>query len=110
MPATTITALIVIVLFFLYLGWVFLFPVLELVINGILIYVIFLRSQVEIVKEGKHYFYLGGAAASIIVYMIAGNFLSPLLVWGVTTWLILAFAFSQIGIHSHVLYKKKYSK
>ena len=83
---------------------------LELVINGIIIYMIFLRSYAEITKEAKHYFYLGGAAASIIAYVITGNFLRPLLVWGAVTWLILAFAFSQIGIHSHVLYKKKYSK
>ncbi len=106
MVATSITALIVIIVFFIYLGWMFVLSILELFINGIIIYALFLRSHVEIVKEGKHYFYLAGAAAAIIVYLLAGNFLSGLLVWGITTWLVLAFIFSQIGIHGHYLHKK----
>ena len=106
MAATFIIALIVIIVFFIYLGWIFLIPALELFINGVIIYAIFLRSHAEIVREGKHYFYLAGAVAAIIVYALAGNFLSGLLVWGITAWLVLAFIFSQIGIFGHHLHKK----
>ena len=107
MAATSIAALVAIILFFIYLGWIFFFSVLELLINGIAIYAIFLRAWVEIVREERHYFYLGGAAAAMVLYILAGNFLSGILVWGVTTYLLLAFAFSQLGLLGHCLYKRR---
>jgi len=107
MAAPAIIALIVIILFGIYLGWLYLVPAAELFVNGIIIYAIFLRAYVEIVKEGKYHFYLAGAAAAIIVYALAGNFLGGLLVWGVTTWIVLAMAFAQIGMLGHSLYIKR---
>lgn len=106
MVAPAIIALIVIILFGIYLGWLYLIPVFELAVNGLLIYVIFLRSYAEIMKEQKYYFYLAGAAAAIIVYVLTGNFLKDMLVWGFTAWLVLAMIFSQIGIMGHSFYKK----
>jgi hypothetical protein len=106
MAAPAIIALIVIILFGAYLGWLYLVPVFEIAVNGLLIYVIFLRSYAEIMKEQKHYFYLAGAAAAIIVYVLTGNFLKNMRVWGFTTWLVLAMMFSQIGIAGHLFYKK----
>lgn len=109
MVAPAIIALIVIIVFFAYLGWMFFIPLLELFINGILLYAVFLRSYVEIVKEKKQSFYLGGAVAAMIIYLLAGRFLSGVLVWGITTFIILAFAFAQIGMLIKYL-EDKYGK
>lgn len=106
MAATSITTLVVIILFFIYLGWIFLVDAFTLLVNGILIYVIFLRSYAEIFGERKHYFYLGGAAAAMVFYYFSRNFLSGILVWGVTTYLLLAFVFSQVGLLVVFLHKK----
>lgn len=109
MVATSIIALIVIIAFFAYLGWIFFFSILELLINGVLIYVLFLRAYVEIIRERKHYFYLGGAAFAMIVYYFLRNFLSGVYVWDITTYLLLAFIFAQAGQLIHYL-QKKYKK
>jgi hypothetical protein len=106
---TFITALVVMIIFFIYLGWMFFVPVIELIINGAIIYALFLRGHAEIVKEKKHGFYMGAAVAAMIVYVIGGNFLSGLHVWGITTFLILAFVLAQVGVLIKYL-EDKYAK
>jgi len=100
-------AVIAFVLLMAYLGYLFVLPIFELFINGIILYSIFLRSEVEITKEKKSYFYLGGATAAIIIYVISGNFLKNLHMWSATTFIIIAFICSQIGIYGHKLHIKK---
>ncbi len=110
MVATSIAALIVFILFMAYLGWLFLFDILELVINGAIIYALFLRSWVEIAREEKYYFYLGGAAAALVVYYFSRNFLEGIYFWGITTYIVLSFVFAQIGMLGHYVYVRYLKK
>ena len=93
-----IPALIIIIMFFIYLGSAFFIPIAELVINGILLYALFLRSYAEIKKEKKQVFYIGGAVCALVIYLIAGNFLSRALIWGTTTFIFMSYVFAQIGV------------
>lgn len=101
----SIAVLVVFILLMVYLGFMFVLPILELAINGIILYVLFLRGQVEVWKEGKYGYYLAGAIISMIAYLFLGNFLKPLLVWGVTTFLIITFIFAQVGMIVHKPHK-----
>ncbi|MBN2111895.1 hypothetical protein JW707_02220, partial [Candidatus Woesearchaeota archaeon] len=61
-----IPALIILIIFFVYMGWSFFIPVTELFINGLIIYALFLRAYAEIKKENKQAFYIGGAVCAMI--------------------------------------------
>ncbi len=106
MVATSIAALIVFIIFCAYAGWIYLVPVAQLAVNGIILYVIYLRSEVELIREKKFDYYLGGATFGMIIYVLAGNFLEGLLVWGPTTYFIIAFVCAQVGMLGNYLYKK----
>jgi hypothetical protein len=106
MVATSIAALIVFIVFCVYMGWIYLVPVAQLAVNGIVLYAIYLRSEAEIVKEKKFDYYLGGATFGMVIYVLAGNFLEGLLVWGPTAYIIIAFICAQIGIAGNFLHKK----
>ncbi len=106
MVAPAIAALVVLIVFAFYLGWIYLVPAAQLVINGVILYAIYLRSMAEIVKEKRFDYYLGGATFGMIIYVIAGNFLNGLLVVGATTYIIIAFVCAQLGMLGNYLYKK----
>ncbi len=106
----SIIALIVLILFLIYLGIQFLLGILELFINGVLLYVIFLRAYTELVKEKKYNPYIAGAAIAMITYLILGNILSKILVWGPVTYIFEAFVFAQIVYYFHKKYKRKRRK
>jgi hypothetical protein len=89
-----------------YLGSIYLMPAAMLLVNGVFLYAILLRSYVELTKEKKFDFYLGGAVFAMIIYVFTGNFLKGLLFWQPTTYLLMAFVFSQLGVLSDYLYKK----
>ena len=101
----SIAVLVVFIFFMVYLGFMFVLPILELAINGLILYVLFLRGHVEVWKEGKYSYYLAGAIISMIAYLFLGNFLKPLFVWSATTFLIIAFIFAQVGMIVHKLHK-----
>ena len=106
MIAESIAALIVFIAFCIYLGWIYLVPVAQLAVNGIILYAIYLRSEVEIFREKKFDYYLGGATFGMVIYILAGNFLKGLLVWGPTAYIIIAFVCAQIGIAGNFMYNK----
>ena len=110
MIAESIIALIVFVLFMVYLGYIYLMPFAMLLINGVFLYAIILRSYVELTKENKFDFYLGGAVFAMIAYVITGNFLKGLLFWQPTTYLLMAFVFSQLAVLGKQLYEKYSNK
>ncbi len=105
----SVGALIVLIGFAVFLGAVFFMPILELILNFIILYAVLLRSYVEIKREKKQNFYLGGAAASLVVFAFAGNFLSTLMVWHITTLILAAFVFAQAALAAHK-YLPKYIK
>ena len=107
MVYASISALVVFIIFMAYIGFIWFVPALELFVNGIILYALFLRSHVEIIKEKKHGYYLAGAAASMIVFTFMGSFLRSIFVWGITEFMMLAFIFAQAGIISHQIHKNR---
>jgi hypothetical protein len=107
MPTWIIATLIIFILFMVYLGFAFLFTVLELFINGALIYMMFWRTYVEIRKEKKQNFYLAGAVLAMVTYLIFRNFLSAVFVWPVTMYLLEAFILAQVIQYGMKKYYKK---
>ncbi len=105
--AHPIIALVVLILFLIYLGVQFFMSVLELFINGIFLYVIFLRSYTELVKEKKYNSYIAGAVIAMITYLIFGNIFKGFFVWSAVTYLFEAFVFAQIVIHFHKIKHKR---
>jgi hypothetical protein len=104
-----VPALIILIIFFIYLGSAFFIPIAELFINGLLLYALVLRTYAEIKKENKQAYYIGGAVCAMIIYLIAGNFLEKFLIWGFTTFFIMTFIFAQAGVLIKFL-EDKYGK
>ena len=95
----SIIALIVLLSFFILLGMVFLYDIITLILNGVIIYVIGLRTFAEIRKHHKLLnAYVVAGVVSLAVILFIGNFL-PL--WKFTTFLVLAFVLAQ----GYFLYK-----
>lgn len=105
--AHTIIALVVFILFLVYLGFQFLISILELFINGIFLYAIFLRAYAELAKEKKFDFYLGGAVISMAFYLIFGNPFSGFYVWDITSFIFFTFFFAQVVMLVHREYSKR---
>jgi hypothetical protein len=87
-------------------GYTFLYDLISLFINGVILYFIGLRSYVE-VQEGKHYLYLGSAIIGLIATGLTENFLKGWLIWRFTTWIIISFVIAQAVIIFNYYYKKK---
>ena len=100
---TFIISFIVIILFFVYLGWLFLLDVVDIFFNGIIIYVIGLRSYVEIITEKKIKAYVGGLLLGALLFKIMGPLFT---LWGLTTWFLFSFLFAQLIMLIIALYEE----
>ncbi len=65
---------------------VFLPTILEVLINGAIIYFILLKASADITKRNRLKLYLFSGIISLFFMLISGNFL-PL--WSITTWTVL---------------------
>ena len=100
----SIIALVVLIVFLALLGIVFIWDIFALIINGIIIYVIGLRTFAEIRKHHKRLnVYVVTGVISLAVIMFWRNFL-PL--WKFTTFLILAFVLAQAYFFVQMAQKK----
>ena len=93
LPLAPLTALVVFIIFMATMGVFFLFDILSLFLNGIVILAIALRSFAEIEKEKKCKAYGIGVILSIILTVLFGNLLA---LWWITTLIVLAFLIAQI--------------
>lgn len=89
----TIIGLFAFLFLVIIIGLLFAATILSLVVNGIIIYLVGLRSLREI-NKGWLQEYGIGAVVALIILILSGNPL-PIL-WGVTTWLVLAFLIAQL--------------
>lgn len=101
--------IILLLAFLAWLGWAFFYDLVELFINGVIIYFIGLRANAEI-NEGKLNLYMGSAVIGLAVIALAGNFLRGWHAWKFTTWVLLSFAVAQAAIIAHRHYTKKQKK
>jgi hypothetical protein len=82
------------------IGSLFLLTVVELLVNGVIIYLAGIRGLKEL-NRGWMKEYAVGAIISIAVMAVKGNVIR--LLWPFTTWLLLAFLIAQFV---HVVIKK----
>jgi len=75
------------------MGILFLMPLIEVAINGILLYFLFLRMYTEITKYKRGEDYLISGVAAALILAITKNFL-PL--WWLTTGILLMFVIAQL--------------
>ena len=102
----TIVATIVFVTFLFYLGYAFLFNVIELIINGFLIYAVGLRTFVELNGAEKEvgYSYTFSAIIALGIVAITGSFIP--FVWSFTIFLILTFVIKHLMMYIGKNHKK----
>lgn len=105
---TFIIAFVILLIFFISAGIAFALDIIALAVNFCLLYAVVIRAYAEIRKENKLRFYIAGLGAGLVFYfLIVGNPLSPILVWGITSYLIESFIFAQIFVLAHHLSEKR---
>ena len=90
-----IVALVMFLLFLIFLGTVFLQDVLRTTANVVVLYFLALRIWTEIKKYCRGEIYALCAAASLLVVALVGNFLP---FWFITTAALLMFALVQLFV------------
>jgi hypothetical protein len=102
----TITALIVFIVFLVYLGHSFLFGVVELIVNGFIIYFTGLKMSVELNGAEKQvgYAYTFSMIISLGIVSITGSFIP--FVWSFTIFLVLTLIIKHILMYARKHYKK----
>ncbi|MBD3310802.1 hypothetical protein GF351_06305 [Candidatus Woesearchaeota archaeon] len=90
-----ITALVVLLVFAVYLVVEFAAPVIEILVNLPLLYIIFIRAKVEI-EHGRRDYYLWGLAVAAVLFVVFGKFSTRYYVWWFTQLVVLAFVFAQV--------------
>ena len=95
----SILALIAVIIFVIIMSVLFLKPLVSVLANTILLYLLFLRVYTEITKYKRANIYAVCAVLALLVVFLAGNFL-PL--WWITTAGLLMFVLA----HAYILYKK----
>jgi hypothetical protein len=91
----TIIGLVLFILLLALIGVIFTATIIELVLNGVLIYLILLRAWTELVRKARTKEYIIGAVAALLIYFIRGNIVPQL--WAITTFLITAFIIAEIA-------------
>lgn len=102
----TIIVTIAFIVFLFYLGYSFLFNVIELVVNGFIIYAVGLRTFVELNGAEKEigYAYTFSAIIALGIVAITGKFL-PIL-WSFTIFLVLTFMIKHLMMYVRKHYKE----
>ncbi len=102
----TIIVTIVFIVFLFYLGYSFLFNIIELILNGFIIYAVGLRTFVELNGAEKEigYAYTFSAIIALGIVAITGSFLP--FVWSFTIFLVLTFIIKHLMMYIRKHYKK----
>jgi|GEM_PF-2661655 len=98
-----ILALVAVIIFVIIMSVLFLKPLVTVLANTIILYLLFLRVYTEIKKYKRAKIYITCAALSLLTVYLAGNF-TPL--WWITTAGILMFVLA----HIYVMYKERKKK
>lgn len=98
----TIIVLIILIIFLLWAFGSFLPIILQILINGILLWLSLTRPYVELIKEKNWKPYLAGFLITALVFAIAFKhlhlFASKLFIWWETLFIIVFFTISQLII------------
>jgi uncharacterized membrane protein len=102
----SLIALVVFAAFLFYLGYAFLIDVIQLIVNGFIIYVVGLRTFVELRRANKEvwYIYIFSAIIALAIVSLTGSFIP--LIWAFTLFLVFTFLIK----HGVMLAKKRSKK
>ncbi len=98
----TIIGLVLFIVLIVLLGYIFTATIIEVILNGVLIYLIVLRAWTELVKKARTKEYIVGIAVALILYFIKGNVVPQL--WAITTFLVITFIVAEIA---HLFMKRR---
>jgi hypothetical protein len=101
----TIIGLVLFILLIVLLGYIFTATIIEVVLNGVLIYLILLRAWTELVRKARTKEYIIGAVAALLICFIRGNVVPQL--WTMTTFLAITFIVAEIAHLFFIKRKKK---
>lgn len=99
---TSIIAFIVFLIFIIYMLQIFMPAIVQIVINGIILWAIGTRSYVEIVRENKEKYYAFGVLIAAISLFFYG-FRTWHSIWWITFFCLIAF----IAAQHYILYEEK---
>lgn len=103
----TIIGLLLFVLLIVILGFVFAATILDIAINGIILYLIAVRIWVEL-KKGRMKEYAVAGIIALIVFFVRAKIFGYL--WPVTNFLIVWFVLAQVAILISKRKRKKRNK
>jgi len=107
-----IVAVIVLLLFTIWLIANFFINIVELIINLFILWAVCVRSYAELEKEKKQHYYLAGLLAATLAFLIVkvDIFSSVMHIWMPVLFLLVIFLFAQLFFVFHDFYVKRYKK
>lgn len=81
---------------FIILSILFLAPLIEITVNGIILFLLFIRIHTELTKYRRGNLYLKAGIGAAIIMLLLGNIIAPL--WRLTTWTIITFAIAHVTL------------
>lgn len=85
-------ALIVAIVFICIMAALFLVPLIEVTVNGIVLYLLFIRIYTEMTKYKRADLYVKCALVAGILMLLFGNYIPT---WRITTWIFTTFALAH---------------
>lgn len=107
-----IIAVVVLLLFTVWLISSFFVDILELIINLVVLYAICVRGYIEIEREKKQYYYLIGFVITALFFLVTKQdiFSKVFHVWKPVFFLAIVFLIAQLAFIFHSFYTGKYKK
>ena len=94
-----IIALIILIIFLVYVNLIFWQLALELLVNLAILYAVFLRSEVEIVTENMGAFYIQGLVFGLVLFWIFPSLFIGPFIWWITMLAIVTIIVAQVTHH-----------
>lgn len=100
-----IAIVVVILLGLSYIGWIFFKTAIELILNGPLLYFVYLRARLHIFKQNKGMEYAIALLISGMIFLVTYGMFAQLPFWPITSYLVLAYAIAELLIRHEIKYK-----
>jgi hypothetical protein len=104
MVMPTILGILLFILLIVILGWVFAATVLDIAINGVLLYLVVMRAWADLVKGRLKIYTITGFFALLVFFIKAKIFT---FLWPITNFVVVWFLLAQAAILLSKMRKKK---
>jgi len=100
-----IAIVIVVLLGMTYIGWVYFQTALELILNIPLLYIVYLRFQLHVLKQNKGMEYAMGLIISGLIFVMTYGLFVQLPFWPITSFIFLAYLIAELLIYHEIKHK-----